>query len=302
MISLYTVKEVNCPICGKFDYKILFKENFAKSEVDEKTFSARRTPEKVLYQIVKCNRCNLVYSNPIFEEENLQKLYKKSVFTYSENLPDLRETYGFYIKKVESALPNKENFLDIGCGNGFMLEKAQGIGFKSVWGVEPSLDSINKARSDIKSKIKNDVFKEGLFREKFFDLVCIFQTLDHVSNPNGFLKAVYKILKRGGVVLAINHNVASFFAKILGERYPIFDIEHTFLYDKETMKKIFEKNGFKVLWVESTFNIYPLNYWLRMFPLPGGLKKLLVNFFSVTSVINKKIKIKAGNLGLAATK
>lgn len=123
-----------------------------------------------------------------------------------------------------------------------------------------------------------------------------------MSNPNGFLKAVYKILRNGGVILAINHDVGSLAAKILGESCPIFDIEHTFLYDKKTMRRIFEKNGFQVLWVEGVSNKYPLSYWLKMTPLPSFLRKSFTTIFNLFGLENKKIKLKAGNLGLAARK
>ena len=48
---------------------------------------------------------------------------------------------------------NKIKFLEIGCGNGFMLEEAKLIGFKSVVGVEPSKIAYDKSDTNTKEKI-----------------------------------------------------------------------------------------------------------------------------------------------------
>ena len=60
------MKEINCAICQNSNYKILYKPNFDIKKVDYNIFSARRLPDKIHYRIVKCKKCGLIYSNPIF--------------------------------------------------------------------------------------------------------------------------------------------------------------------------------------------------------------------------------------------
>ena len=49
-----------CPCCNKDDYKLVVK----KDNLD----------------IVQCNSCELIYVNPIFDEESYKKLYKSSEY------------------------------------------------------------------------------------------------------------------------------------------------------------------------------------------------------------------------------
>ena len=91
-------------------------------------------------------------------------------------------------------------------------------------------------------------------------------------------------------------------AKILREASPIIDIEHTYLYNKKTMRKIFAKNGFKVLSVKDAFNIHDLFHWAWLFPLPVGIKKLVLAFLRKTGLGTRKIKMYPGNLVLYAEK
>lgn len=291
-----------CAICEKDSYTVLYKANFDIGKLDEKTFSARRLPDRVHFQIVRCKTCGLLYSTPVLEYEKLENLYKKSFVDYDEHIDNLKKTYGYYLKQLETYGVKKETLLEIGCGNGFFLEEALSQGYKEVYGVEPGRKSAEKAPSHIKKNIAVEMFKSGLFKKNFFDVVCCFQTLDHLPDPNSVLKECFSLLKKGGYVLFLNHDAGSFGARLLGERSPIIDIEHTYLYDKKTMRMIFEKHGFTVSHVENSFNIHHLGYWVRLFPLPNSLKIFLIKILRFFRLDRIKIKIYPGNIVLVGKK
>lgn len=297
------MKKIHCALCQKESpYQILFKENLDLKNINEKVFSARRIPDGYHYQVVRCQRCGLVFSNPILEEEKIKTLYSKSKLTYASEIKNLRKTYGHYLKKSELFLPSKERLLEIGCGEGFFLIEALKQGFKEVYGIEPSEDAVEKSLPKVRKNIINDFFQPGLFKANYFDVICFFQTLDHVINPNLFLKTCYKILKKNGIVFCITHNTDSIFTKILGEKSPIFDIEHVYLFNKKTLRQIFKKNKFRIIGVFDIANEYSLDYWVKMSPLSRKTKRLikkasiLLNFDKIT------LKLKVGNIGILAKK
>ena len=298
-----------CAICEKNNYEILYPENFDIKKINSRTFSARRLPDRVHYRMVECKNCGLVYSNPILEYDKIAKLYSKSFTSYNEHLKNLQTTYGYYLKQVEKLRvtsyelknTNKPRLLEIGCGNGFFLEEADRQGY-DVYGVEPGKPSVDKARPDIRKKIKVAIFKPGQFKRNFFDVICCFQTFDHIPNPNAILKECYKILKKGGLMLFFNHDIGAWQNKLMGEKSPIIDIEHTYLFDKKTMQKIFEKHKFKVLEVKSSFNIHNLSYWLHLFPIPNATKVPLIKTLDRIGVGKMKLKLNPGNLVLFARK
>ena len=292
-----------CAICEKDNFEVIYKENFDLKKIDERIFSARRLPDRMHYQIVKCKKCGLVYSNPILEYGKIEKLYKKSFTSYDTHLENLKETYGFYLRELNKYVGtiHELSLLEIGCGNGFFLEEALKQGY-IVYGIEPGKKSAQKAKPNIKKNIVVDIFRPGLFRKNFFDVVCCFQTFDHIPNPNEFLNECYKVLKKGGFILFFNHDASSFSAKILGEKSPIIDIEHTYLYDKKTMPRIFTKHKFKILEIKSAINIHSLSYWIHLFPLPNSIKLPLIKFLIFTKLGNIKIKLNPGNMVLMAKK
>ena len=231
------MKKIFCAICGpKFNKKLLYQKFFKLNQINKKVFSARRKPDKLHYKTVQCQNCGLVFADSIFQNKKLAELYKDSLLTYQNQIPDLSKTYRHYLKKLEKFKVKKNRLLEIGCGNGFFFLEAKKQGYQDVWGVEPSLDAIRKASKQVKNNIKNAMFAKKLFKKNSFDVICFFQTFDHISNPNKFLEDCYHLLKPGGLILAINHNVNSLQSKILKDKSPIIDIEHPYLYNQKTMK------------------------------------------------------------------
>lgn len=292
----------NCAICDKSDYRVVYKENLDIKKIDEKIFSARRLPDRIHYRIVQCNNCKLLYSNPIIEYAKIATLYQKSFVSYDEQIENLRKTYGYYLKQLDKYSVVKKRLLEIGCGNGFFLKEALKQNYQEVYGVEPGKKSIAKANQSIRKYIIEGIFKPGLFQKNFFDVICCFQTFDHIPYPNMMLKECFKIIKKGGCMLFLNHDVESFFARLMGDKSPIIDIEHTYLYSRETIKKIFQKHNFKVLNVGNAFNIHNLDYWIHLSPIPNNIKILTVKILKFLRLDNLKIKIYPGNLVLIAKK
>ena len=293
----------SCAICGTEDNaRELYPANFDDEAFTAEIFSARRLPDLVHYRIVQCNQCGLVRSNPVVEKETLTKLYLQSALTYARDIPNLRRTYGTYLRKLEKYQTQKGCFLEIGCGNGFLLEEALSQGYKTVLGVEPSKSAVEQAPPALKNFIYNDMMRPGLLSQKV-DAIGMFQLFDHIPNPNEFLATCSEVLNPGGLILCFNHNIRAVSARVLGEKSPIIDIEHTYLYSPNTIRKLFENNGFRVLEVGSARNVVNLLSILRLLPFPRNFKiKLLsrVEHWPRLSQINMSLPL--GNLYLIAQK
>ena len=288
------MQPTTCAVCTNKSYRILYPANFRESELSPSTFSARRRPDRLHYRIIKCSSCGLVRSNPILPETRLNQFYRASTISYTNEISNLQQTYGRYLRQILTQVPNRQRFLEIGCGNGFFLETAADLGFKQIYGVEPSLAAVTQAKPDIKRGIVNAIFSAKLFPENYFDLICCFHTLDHVPDPNRFLKNVFQVLKPGASVFFITHNVESILAKLLKSACPIIDIQHIYLFNPDTLTQIFRKNKFQVLKTFSIRNTYSLRYFLSM--LPVSLR------FNIPFDSQVSLTLPLGNLAIVARK
>ncbi len=298
------MQEVICVICKtNKNTKVLYQEKLNLRKINSKTFSARRTPDRNHFRFLKCKKCGLIFSNPILSTAKINSLYSRSTFNYKLEAEYLKKTYWEYFSKyIDPKTIKKLKILEIGCGNGFFLEKLREMGAQDVYGIEPGIPSVLKARNDIKKNIKINVLRKGIFSEKYFDIVICFHTLDHVVNPNEFLEISKSFIKKNGKLLFIVHDTDGLSVKFFGEKSPIFDIEHIFLFNKNNLRLLLKLNNFKRIKVFAVSNKYPLNYWIYLFPFPQVFKKPLLSMLNLTRVGNLPINISAGNIGIFATK
>jgi SAM-dependent methyltransferase len=285
--------EMPCAVCGPgAPYRVRFAEK-VDAAID---FAARKVPSRQHFRVVQCARCGLVYSSPILPPDAIERLYRDSPFIQEEQLGNMVRDYQDQLRHVMPLLPGATRLLEIGCANGLFLRAAQELGFSDVWGVEPGEAAVRLADPVIRGRIVNAPFSAELFPSESFDVVCCFQVLDHLLEPNAVLRGAAELLRPGGVVLLLNHNVRSWFPRLLGERCPIYDVEHVYLFDKRTVARLLLNNGLHVVCVRDVANGYALSYALKMFPLPGWLKSLLLRLAGRLGAANWRVRLPAGNM------
>ena len=169
-----------------------------------------------------------------------------------------------------------------------------------AWSRAPTPSPRPRPSSD--GAIVQDVMRAGLFAPESFDAVCLFQVLDHISSPVELLEECLAVLRPGGQILALNHNVSAWSARLLGERSPIVDIEHTYLYSPATMRRLFAKAGFVDPRVRSVRNTYSLAYLTQLVPLPAGMKSRLLPALRAGAAGRIRVTVPLGNLCLIARK
>lgn len=292
-----------CAIClTKDNATELYPANFSSEDFSPAVFSARRLPDRIHYRIVRCNKCGLVRSDPVADPAVVAGLYRKSSFDYGHETENLTATYGAYLARLDRYSVIKDALLEIGCGNGFFLQQARLQGYRDVHGVEPSEAAIQIADVNIRSSIVCSIMKPDLFASESFDVICLFQVLDHIFDPADLLKSCYQILKPGGFVLCLNHNVDAFSARLMKSRSPIIDIEHTYLYSSATMTQLFSKIGFEMKETGRVRNRYSLNYLMRLVPFPGRLKQRLLALVDTAGLGRLSFWVPLGNLYTIAQK
>jgi len=292
-----------CPICGEEGTdREVYPANFDPAALDSAVFSARRTPDRLHYRMVRCVRCGLLRSNPILPLEDLSRLYGASHFTYQREAEFTGKTYATYLRRALAGRPWPRSLMEVGCGSGFFLSEAARMGIEEVSGVEPSQEAIEHAEPRLRDRIRCALYDSETFEAERFDVICAFQVFDHVPDPAGMLRACFRHLRPGGMVLFINHDSGALTNRLLGERSPIVDVEHTALYDRSTMRRILEVTGFTVQQVFGVKNTYPLEYWTRLAPLPSLVKDPLLKALERSRVGELPVSLYAGNLGAIATK
>jgi len=283
---------------------VLYPQNFQAADLNAATFSARRLPDRLHYRLVRCNRDGLVRSNPILAQHRLVELYARSHFTYAGETQHLARTYRAALRPALAGRPRNAPLLEVGCGNGFFLQHLQAAGYPNVCGVEPSREAVAAAPAALRPCIVNDVLRPGVFAPERFAVVTLFQVLDHIADPNAFLEVCRAILQPGGALVAFQHDIGSWSYRLLRERSPIIDVEHTHLYDARTGAALLAKHGFKVQGWRRPANLVSLRHVCWLMPLPARLKQRLLDPSSAAlrRVLALTCWLKLGNICFTAIK
>jgi SAM-dependent methyltransferase len=256
-----------CPAClskGSLRYPEKLEDNL----FNDLTFASRKRPELMHYDLFECENCKTLFTN---RNVNLSELLKNyEIAEYDSNI-EAKYAASTYVRNLQKALPKfKGSILDIGAGDGAFLSAALGVLATSNLGIEPSIKAIAK-NDDNRVNIKNIAIEDLETNEKF-DLVTCFQTIEHLNNPREFITNIKRFIKPGGYFAISCHNRLSLTNKILGEKSPIFDVEHLQVFTDQGIEKLFSGLNFKIVYSNKYRNKYPLSYWLKIAPVGEKIK------------------------------
>ncbi len=300
---MLALEERPCPICKTSDHSVVYREStYDESRWTQASFSSRKVPEYMHFRLLTCGACGLTYGSPVASAEAASQAYRRASFEASVESTDAARTYAQYLRK-QGFEPGRA--LDIGCGDGAFLRELLRLGFREIVGVEPSEAPVRVASEDVRPLIRQEMFDRALFAENSFDLVTCFQTIEHVYEPRKLLEDIFRILKPGGKVFLIEHDLGAFSARVMGEKSPIFDIEHVQLFNPRSVRYLLTQTGFQDVNVFSILNAYALTYWLKLFPLPARVKRGLLASLAhpaLRAVGAIRIPVPAGNMAIFGTK
>jgi len=106
---------------------------------------------------------------------------------------------------IESYIING-NFLDVGCGSGYSMQKAQKKLNCTVFGIDPDPYSHGVGRFGSNFLISVDNIKPGIaenipYSDDFFDTVYSSHVLEHVGDIQKSLQEMKRVVKKDGVII-----------------------------------------------------------------------------------------------------
>ena len=268
-----------CPVCQSIDTKhVIFEHHIEENQLDPFAFSARKTPEFMHFKLVTCPSCDLLYAHSIPKKEFLQNAYQKAAYDSGEEAHFAAKTYEKWFRKIAADLPDHGTALEVGAGNGAFLQYLLAAGFEEVIGIEPSLSAISEAHENIKKHIQIGPFHAEKFKSNHFSFIAIFQTLEHIDQPQQFFVDAFRLLKPGGILMIAAHNHRHWLMRLLGKKSPIIDIEHLQIFSPPSLQFALHQAGFQKTQIHALQNRYPLHYWVKLLPIPRSIKNPVLSF------------------------
>jgi SAM-dependent methyltransferase len=287
-----------CPVCnaGSDRAEPFLAHNIDESRIDASSFASRKTPEYMNHGMVRCTACDLVYVDRPPSQGDLADSYHAADYDSAEEAEDAASAYIHAIAPVLERLKGRcDAALEIGTGTAAFLERLRDAGFKDLVGIEPSVAAINAAPEHRKDWIKEGIFEADMYPPNSFDLIACFMTLEHVQDPGALVAAAHKMLRPGGVFVAVTHDYRGWVNRLLGRRSPIIDIEHMQLFSAASSRQLLALRGYGDVGTRRFQNAYRPSYWLRLVPIPGGLKTAAIKVLSKMPFDRYRLAFNVGN-------
>ena len=203
--------------------------------------------------VVQCQDCEIAYMDSfpadpedVYSHEGYNDTQETN---YLHNVDYRRKRFALerlnIIRRHMSKSPATTRILDVGCGTGWFLEVALQEGF-AVSGLELGREIAAATSKRLKIKVFTETIQQMAPTEKF-DVITLFDVLEHVPDPQSVLRAVKDHLHPGGIALLFCPNLDSVGLSILRERSSlVMPAEHLFYFTPKSLRRLIEQTPLEV--------------------------------------------------------
>ena len=229
-----------CNLCGRREHRPLFRKDG--------------------YDLVACCRCGLAYlANPPGPAA-IAALYTEDV-NYHGALLDpadpkfrsMRGTARQHLRLLRRTVrqPGGLKLLDIGCSTGLFLNEARSAGY-TVRGAELSPSTAGFARDHFGLDVHPGDWRNADYADGSFDVVTLFDVIEHLPDPLAELRAIRRLLKPGGLLLQSTPNIDGLFPRLshpLANRLDYWPHPeppyHLYQFSERTLTQLTEMAGYQ---------------------------------------------------------
>ncbi len=299
-----SMEYVRCDLCGQDNYLVVYKgalkaEEGARKAAEVYKSSGSRPSEDT---IVKCNSCGLVYVNPRLKSEEIIEGYSEgSDETFISQIGGREKTFMQGVKFIERfEKPGK--ILDVGTAGGSFLAMARKRGWQA-YGVELNRWLCGWAQKHYGLHVQPGTIDDLKYANNFFDVITLWDVLEHVPNPSEVLKKCHRLLKPGGFIYINYPDYGSYAARIMKSKWVFLLSVHIYYFTRKTIAGMLEKTGFQPLSYRTHFQTLSLGYLVyRMQPYSRLLYRIGNLFVRILHIKNFPVKYWLGQTGVIARK
>ena len=242
----FPVDRRDCPFCGEYSAPLFLRP-------DNLPFS-------------QCNKCKCFYVSLRVSNEALNAFYDRywtdtcprpltdEMARYLTASAPSRAAADHCLQKLGalSGTWKDRKVLDVGCGFGEKATMMKALG-ASVTGLDISADAVNFVTGQLGIETYGSTVEQWAYKDSFFDIVTMFEFIEHPLEPRDAIRAAFEKLKAGGLLAIVTPNGTA------GERFindkdgwPGFraELEHMQYLHVETISYIVSEFGFSILHLE----------------------------------------------------
>lgn len=202
------------------------------------------------------------------------------------------------LERAERLFPAGTNpkLFEVGYGSGVFLLGAAGRGWQ-VDGIDTSGENSRKLAEERGMKVRHGSFSEFTPPRGGYQLVALWDVIEHTIDPRQFVRKAFEMLDPGGLLMLATPNIGGLlntfsemlyritFGKVRFAVQKLYVLEHVGYFDPATLKRLVEAEGFEFqeqFLTETDLDRYRFSPFLKPF---------LKIFFALARVLKKENRL-----------
>lgn len=257
-------EEADCDFCGQSDGELVLEGLDRLLDLPGS------------FRVVRCPRCGLLRQNPRPTRASINFYYPPNYEPFVTAIEDEERAivrwdrrYGMRkrVRLIERLQPGGR-LLDVGSATGLFLAEMQRTGRWTTFGVEPSDAAASYARQRFGLEIFQGTLEELPLDEGPFDVITLWNVLEHLHAPITALQQVASLLGPKGWAVVTIPNLDCFEAMVFGRAWLGWELpRHLYWFPVEHLHKMFRAAGLEIqdtrclMSGHNTFGL-SLRFWL----------------------------------------
>lgn len=241
---------------------------FCSSNHAEPLFSG---PDRLLglpgeFTVVRCSECGLCRQNPRPTATTIDFYYPPKYEPYSLAIDDepslIRRwdrRYGMLkrARAIERYQP-RGRLLDVGCATGNFINEMASRGAWEVEGVEPNDEAAPYARERFGLTVHTGRLTDVQLEAESFDVVTMWNVLEHLHDPMRNLEAMQYVLRPGGLFVFSIPNLEGFGVRFFGRFWMGWELpRHLYYFPRSVLDRMLSAVGMEVVARDCLVGAYP---------------------------------------------
>jgi 2-polyprenyl-3-methyl-5-hydroxy-6-metoxy-1,4-benzoquinol methylase len=252
-----------------------------------------------LYCMHECASCEAIYQHPRPKPVKMMEFYPSNYQQYTPALTNESRWRRFFrnygLWKRAALIGNYvqwSRLLDVGCATGDFLAFVRHKG--QVIGLEPVHSAAQCARHQVGSVVVRAVLNTSPFSNESFDVVTLWDVLEHVYDPRRVIDEASRILRVGGILVVNHPNLDSIDRYIFGKFWLGYELpRHLYLFPTKLLRQLMSEYGLEQIERKCLYGSHAATASTVMFIVERFFGKSLVSRFIRTVIFSQVVRLLA---------
>lgn len=205
----------------------------------------------------RCTNCSLMYLSPRPTPASIINYYPADYGPFKPAIEDESWALMRWVRRrklitrrrlIERYSDRRQGrLLDVGCGTGLFVNEMAQSGWW-ITGLDPVPSAIEYLRDRLGLNAFQGTLSEFHGNPEFFDVITLWDVLEHTFSPTTELSRAYDLLRDDGLLALSVPNWNSFDRRLFGQHWQGLDPpRHLFTFDERTLRATLGHVGFSVI-------------------------------------------------------